>query len=173
MDTPIKQWYHSTPLPESLGCSHTLTATIDSTCYLIGGYINTRSSKKRVLSVSLDEFISQVWVSKPGSAKLSSLPTPSLWPVLPDTPLKCSTPLALNGILLAVGGRSEQDEIYTARNTIYAYHPERKEWVKAGEMPTERAQCSCIVLPSGEIMVVGTSDITSPIAQQIYLATVL
>ena len=172
LDTLIKQWHHSTPMPESLGCSHTLTATIGSTCHLVGGYINTRSSKKRVLSVSLDELVSQVWVSKPGSAKLSSLPTPSLWQVLPDTPLKCSAPLALNGILLAVGGRSEQDEIYTARNTIYAYHPERREWVKAGEMPTERAQCSCIVLPCGEIMVVGTSDITSPIAQQIHLATV-
>ena len=168
LDTFSKQWHHSTPMPESLGCSHTLTATIGSTCYLIGGYVPF--SQKRVLSVFLDELVSQAcnWGSKRVSA--SSPSTPSLWQTLPDTPLKFSAPLALNGTLLAVGGETQQ--YYEARNTIYAYHPERREWVKAGEMPTERAKCSCIVLPSGEIMVVGTSD-RSPIAQQIHLATVV
>ena len=166
LDTFSKQWYHSTPMPAWLGCSHTLTATIGNTCYLIGGYIiDTHSSQKRVLSVCLDELVSQAHVSKPVSA--SSPPTPSPWQTLPDTPLVYSAPLALNGTLLAVGGMSEQK----ARNIIYVYHPERREWVKAGEMPTERAQCSCVVLPSGEIMVVGTSYISNPKAQEIHLAT--
>jgi hypothetical protein len=169
LDTVSKQWHNSTPMPESLGCSHTLTATIGSTCYLMGGY----AFKKQVLSVSLDELVSQAQVSKPVSA--SSHPTPSLWQTLPDTPLEFSAPLALNGTLLAVGGRSKQDGLFKARNTIYAYHPERKEWVKVGEMPTERSQCSCIVLPSGEIMVVGTIKfyMSNPTAQQIHLATVV
>jgi hypothetical protein len=39
LDTFSKQWHHSTPMPESLTCSHTLTATIGSTCYLMGGYM--------------------------------------------------------------------------------------------------------------------------------------
>jgi N-acetylneuraminic acid mutarotase len=168
LDTFSKQWHSSTPMPESLPCSHTLTATIGSTCYLMGGYISTRSSQKRVLSVSLDELVSQARVSKLVSA--SSPPTPSPWQTLPDTPLKFSTPLALNGTLLAVGGISEFSE---ERNTIYAYHPERKEWVEAGEMSTERAQCSCIVVPNGEIMVVGTDDLSDLTAQQIHFATVV
>ena len=169
LDTFSKQWHHSTPMPKSLGCSHALTATIGSTCYLMGGYVlYTETNMKRVLSVSLDELVSQAQVSKPVSA--SSPPTPSPWQTLPDTPLQCSVPLAVNGTLLAVGGKNER---LKAMNTIYAYHPERREWVKAGEMPTERAQCSCIVLPSREIMVVGTTNTSSPIAQQIHFATVL
>jgi hypothetical protein len=171
LDTFSKQWHSSTPMPKSLGCSHTLTATIGSTCYLMGGYLSTASLWKRVLSVSLDELVSQAQVSKPVSA--SSPPTPSPWQTLPDTPLKFSAPLALNGTLLAVGGSEEGGLFSKARNTIYAYHPERKEWVKAGEMPTERAKCSCIVLPSGEIMVVGTNATSNPTAEQIHLATVV
>jgi hypothetical protein len=167
LDTFSKQWYHSTPMPDLLGCSHTLTATIGGTCYLMGGYLNTYPLLSRVLSVSLDELVSQAQESKPVGG--SSPPTPSPWQTLPDTPLHYSAPVALNGTLLAVGGESE---LYKARNTIYAYHPERKEWVKAGEMPTERVKCSCIVLPSGEIMVVGTI-ISNPTAQQIHLATVV
>ena len=163
LDTFSKQWHHSTPMPESLECSHTLTASIGSTCYLMGGYVP--SSQKRVLSVFLDELVSQAQV-----VSVRSHPAPSPWQTLPDTPLKFSAPLALNGTLLAVGGETKQ--YYEARNTIYAYHPERKEWVKVGEMPIERAKCSCIVLPSGEIMVIGTSD-RSPIAQQTHLATVV
>ena len=164
LDTFSKQWHSSTPMPKSQGCTHTLTATIGSTCYLMGGYVYQYSAQKRVLSVPLDELVSQAQ-----AVGGSSPPTPSIspWQILPDTPLQYSAPLALNGILLAVGGKSGK-----AMNTIYAYHAERKEWVKAGEMPTERARCSCIVLPSGEIMVVGTKEL-NPIAQQVHLATVL
>ena len=168
LDTFSKQWHRSTPMPESLGCTHTLSATIGSTCYLMGGFLSMFSAQKRVLSVSLDELVSQTQVPKTVSARLSSLFAPSPWQILPVTPLSFSAPLALNGTLLAFGGTGmgEQYNIKAiARNTIYAYHPERREWVKAGEMPTERAKCSCIVLPSGEIMVVGTG------AQQIDLAT--
>jgi hypothetical protein len=153
LDTISNQWHSSTPMPDLLGCSHTLTATIGSRCHLIGGYLRT-SSACRVLSVSLDELVSQAQVSKPVGA--SSPPTPSPWQTLPDTPLKFSAPLALNGALLAIGGVEKMDNI--ARNTVYAYHPERKEWIVAGQMPVERAKCSCIVLPSGEIMVVGTNS---------------
>jgi hypothetical protein len=167
LDTFSKQWYHSNPIPELLRCSHTLTATIGSTCYLMGGYVSDMSALKRVLSVSLDELISQAQVSKPDG--VSSPPTPSPWQILPDTPLKYPAPLALNGTLLAVGGSRDS----RARNTIYDYRPESKEWVEAGEMPAERAKCSCIVLPSGEIMVVGTNYTSIPTAEQIHLATVV
>ena len=170
LDTFSKQWHHSTSMPKSLGCTHTLTATIGSTCYLMGGYVSgsTEQKFKQVFIVSFDELVSQAQVSKPVSA--TGPLTPSPWQILPHTPLDFSAPLALNGTLLAVGGKNEQ---FKAMNTIYAYHPERKEWVKAGEMPTERAQCSSIVLPSGEIMVVGTTNMSSPTAQQIHFATVL
>ena len=170
LDTFSKQWYHSTPMPEVLGCSHTLTATTGNTCYLIGGYVCTSSAHKRVLIASLDELVLQAEISKPATC---SAPTLSLWQTLPDTPLKFSTPFFLNGTLLAVGGLVKTG--YQAMNAIYAYHPERKEWIVVGELPTERAQCSCTILPSGEMMVIGDNNnyLLSPAAQQVHLATVL
>lgn len=80
LNTLSKQWHNSTPMPEILGCTRTLTATIGSTCYLMGGYLKMESpnySWKRVISVSLDELVSQAQVSKPVSA--ASPPTPSPW----------------------------------------------------------------------------------------------
>ena len=172
LDIFSKQWHHSTPMPEMLMCSHSLTATIGSTCYLVGGYLCTLSALKRVLSVSLDKLVSQADISKSVSA--TNLPTPSLWQNLPDTPLEHSTPLALDGTLLAIGGALKLGD--KPKNTIYAYHPESEEWVKIGEMPVGRAQCSCIVLPSGEIMVAGVDHMSRHsdiVAQQMDLATVL
>ena len=172
LDISSKQWYHSTPMPrdQKLGCEYTLAATIGSVCYLLGGYVEIHSRFQRVVSVCLDDLITQLQVSsKPASGSFP--PTPSPWQTLPDTPFEHSTPLALNGTLLAVGGFTH---INTPTNTIYAYHPKSKEWIKAGELPIRqpRANCSCIVLPSGEIMVIGAHSPSCPEAQQIHLAKV-
>ena len=179
LDTFSKQWHSSTPMPKLLECSHTLAATIGSTCYLMGGYLSCSTvsyqNSKRVLSVSLDELVSQAQASKFSASSLPIAPTPSPWQILPDIPLEFSAPVAVNGTLLAVGGNSKAyfNPWPSLRNTIYAYHPESKKWVKAGEMSTERAKCSCIVLPSGEIMVVGNNHESSPTAQQVHFATVV
>ena len=104
------------------------------------------ASSKKVFSVCLDDLISQA-VSQPAST--SAPPTPSPWQSLPDTPLEESTALAFNGALLAVGGG------YAAGRSkaIYHYQPSSKSWIKAGELPTGRAQCTCTVLPSGDLYV--------------------
>ena len=141
--TESKLWYHAASLPQP--CSHVLPATIGSMCYLLFGFTQGGTPSKKVFSVCLDDLISQA-VSQPASA--SALPTPSPWQSLPDTLLANSTALAFNGALLAVGG-------YGGSKAIYHYQPSSRSWIKAGELTTGRSQCTCIVLPSGDLYVAG------------------
>ena len=98
LDAFSNQWCHSIPLPQTLGCAYTLAATIGSVCYLLGGYMEVDSTSTRVVSVCLDDLVSQLQtVSQPASG---SSPKSSPWQTLPNTPLRFSTPLAVNGTLL-------------------------------------------------------------------------
>ena len=161
LDISSKQWHHSTPMPQ---CKYALAATIGNMCYLLGGYTEKTSTNKRVVSVCLDDLVS-IDVSQPVSK--NAPPKPSSWQLLPSTPLQYSTPLALNGALLAVGGGDRLNPT----NTIHVYLPNSKEWVKAGEMPAGRSCCSCIILPNGEIMVIGAGLVSS--MAQVHIATVV
>ena len=137
-----RQWYRATPLPHQ--CYYVLPVTIGNMCYIFGGYTTGLASKK-VLSVCLDSLITQA-VSQPAGA--SAPPTSSPWQALPDIPQFYFTALSFNGALLAVGGGSQD---------IYHYQPSSKSWIKAGELPTGRGDCTCTVLPSGEMFVAGGS----------------
>ena len=140
--TESGQWYHAAPLPQTY--SEVSTVTIGNTCYLLGGYSGERASKK-VFCVNLDDLISQA-LSQPAGA--SAPPTPSPWMTLTDTPEALSTAFSLNGSLLSIGGFGDS-------TVIYHYQPSSKNWIKAGELPAERSQCACTVLPSGEVFVAG------------------
>ena len=145
LDTDSTQWYHAASLPEPLYSAE--PAIIGNMCYLLGGYTQAGVSSKKAFSVCLDNLISQA-VSQPASA--SAPPTPSPWQSLPaDIPLTYSTALAFNRALLAVGGG------YPGSRAIYHYRSSSRSWVKAGELPTERSNCTCTVLPSGNLYVAG------------------
>ena len=140
------QWYHAASLPQP--CDDVSLATIGNMRYLLSGYTKGVIASKKVFSVCLDDLISQA-VSQPASA--SAPPTPSPWQSLPDTQLVGSTALALKGALLAVGGT------YTGSTctAIYHYQPSSRSWIEAGELPIGRSQCTCTVLPSGDLYVAG------------------
>ena len=145
LDTLSGRWYEGSPLP--YGCSGMSSAISGDMWYLLRGYSSQRDNiraSKHAFSVCLDELISQ---AVPQSAGATSPPTPSPWQTLPETPLTHSTVLILNGALLAVGGESS--------SAIHLYQPISKSWVKVGELPIQRWQCACTVLPSGEIFVAG------------------
>ena len=141
--TESRQWYHAASLPQPLCAA--LPVTIGNMCYLLGGFNTGSVAPKKVFSVCLDDLIPQA-VSQPASA--SAPPTPSPWQSLPDTPLIGSTALAFNGALLAVGGGY-------GSTAIYHYQPDRRRWIKAGELPTKRHACTCTVLSSGDLYVAG------------------
>ena len=106
--------------------------------YLIDGFGYT----ERVLCASLDDLII--------TASLSVTPTqPLVWILLPTIlSLEGSTATTLHGALIALGGIHN-------RKYLYAYQPSSKSWIKAEEIPIERHQCACTILPSGELFVVG------------------
>ena len=141
LDTLSGQWYEGSLLPNQ--CIE-MSSTISGNMWYLSGGISSQEANKHVFSVYLDELISQA-VSQPAGA--TSPPTPSPWQTLPETPLTRSTVLILDGALLAVGGLRS--------SAIHLYRPSSKSWVKVGDLPTQRGQCACTVLPSGEMFVAG------------------
>ena len=144
LDVSSRHWYRSTPLPTHL--YHVSSAITGSTWYLLGGY--GALPRKQVLCANLEALISQA-ISKP------SVPSaPALWQIIAPTPLIRSTALVLNDTLLAVGGGA-------GSSAIYLYQPTSKCWVKAGELPNNRFECACAVLPCGKFVVLGGSVLPS------------
>ncbi len=143
LDVASRRWYiaQSLPIPRS-----SLKSTlIGNTLYLMGGYDHTRLTKT-VHHVDLNELIAKA---------LSNLDTPTLWQTIEDTPLKRSAPLSIGRSLLAVG---EWDDRGYPSSSIYLYQPDTRRWVKVGDLPTARCDCTCSVLPSGEVIVAGGSN---------------
>ena len=158
LDTISGQWYEGSPLPS--GCSEMSSAINRNMWYLFGGY-TSRGASKQVFSVCLDELVSQAVAH---SASTTSPSTPSLWQTLPETPKTHSTALILNGALLAVGGNNS--------SAIHVYQPSNRRWVKAGDLPDQRLDCACIVLPSGEIFVAG-GNIGIRYINSVYISTIV
>ena len=136
LDTSVShcQWLSATGLPVS--CSRMSAAITHSALYLLGG-----SLEKKVLSVSLSALTE---TDKPHAQ----------WRTLPDAPLGYSTAIAVYGSLLAVGGSHGRQR----SSAIHVYDQEKNKWNKVGDLPTERQDCVCCLLPSGEILVAGGED---------------
>ena len=136
LDTSVRhcQWFSATPLPVS--CRRMSAAITHGTLYLLGGTLD-----KQVLSVSL-------------SALTQTDKPPAQWHTLPTAPLEGSTAIAVHGSLLAVGGSRGRQR----SSAIHVYDREKNAWNKVGDLPTERQDCACCLLPSGEILVAGGED---------------
>ena len=136
LDTSVHhcQWLSPTGLP--VRCYLMSAAITHGTLYLLGGSLG-----KQVLSVSL--------------SALTQTDKPSVqWYTLPDAPLEHSTAIAVHGSLLAVGGSHGGQR----SSAIHVYDQEKNTWNKVGDLPTEREDCACCLLPSGEILVAGGED---------------
>ena len=136
LDTSVShcQWLSAVPLP--VNCYLMSAAITHGTLYLLGGTLG-----KKVLSVSL-------------SALTQTDKPPAQWRTLSDAPLECSTAIAVRGSLLAVGGSHGGQR----SSAIHVYDQEKNAWNKVGDLPTERQDCACCLLPSGEILVAGGED---------------
>ena len=139
LDVASRRWYMSKSLPNPQSSMKSIL--IGHTLYLMGGY--TGYSTKVVHKVNLNEFITKA---------VSKQATRTLWQVIEDTPLRFSAPLNVRGSLLAVGGC---DDRYYPSSSIHLYQPDTRRWVKVGDLPTARYDCTCSVLPSGEVIVAG------------------
>ena len=140
LNTSTNQWLATTAsLPKP--CGHLTSAIINNF-----GYIVTDS--KQVYRVSLPDIVAQA-VDQSTASK-----SPALWRRLPDTPLSCSAAISLRGYLITMGGSHDN----STRRDIHLYQPEGERWTKVGDLPSVRCYCSCVVLPSGELLVAGGQE---------------
>ena len=153
-NTSTNQWLATSSLPTP--CSLLTSAIVDDYGYLV-------MNSKEVFRVSLPDIVSQ-------TVDQSTSKSPALWCRLPDTPLSCSTAISLRGYLLAVGGSHDN---YTRSTDIHLYQPESEQWTKVGDLPNARKYCSCVVLPSGELLVAGGHESSVRRTSRVDVASVL
>ena len=152
-NTSTNQWLPASSLPTP--CGFLTSAIVDNYGYLV-------MNIKQVFRVSLPDIVSQ-------TVNQSTSKSPALWCRLPDTPLSCSTAISLRGYLLSVGGSHDNH----TRTDIYLYQPESEQWTKVGDLPNTRHYCSCVVLPSGELLVAGGRESSVGWSSRVDVASVL
>ncbi len=143
LNSSTKQWSTASPLP--IGCYGLTPALVGDTLYLLGGQSDS-SSNKQMFSISLPAVISH--------ATFTSRAPPPAWEVT-DADLTYSTAVSLHNSLLAVGGKDDQDRLSSA---IRLYNPQTRQWTKVGDVPAALSSCSCTVLSSGELLILGGYD---------------
>ena len=141
LNSTEKQWYSAAPLP--MGCTPVKSAVVRDEWYLMVCYNPT---------VKIEGFA----VSLPALILLRGNASSTPWRNIPIPPLKHTAALATQDSLFAVGGRTSSTKIISS--AIHLYLPWKKKWIEAGRLQTERASCTCIELPSGEILVAGGSE---------------
>ncbi len=139
LDTSTNQWYYALQTP--FKCYH--LTLVGDTLYAIGGLISFDSTPQQVVSISVSALV----------AHATNVPRPSrpTWKVI-GIELHLSATVSLNNSLLAVGGKDDRDRCSSA---IRLYNPQTKKWTKLGDVPAALYKCSCAVLPSGELVVLG------------------
>ena len=141
LDVESRSWYTADPLLTAL--SSMKSSLIGNTFYLMGGYDRHHNSNTCVLMADLNELITKT---------LSQQDTKTLWQVLRATMVKKnSAPLNFEGSLVAVAGVTYGN----TSSSIYLHPPDRLSWVRVGDLPTIRYNCTCSVLPNGEVIVAG------------------
>ena len=142
MDTINKQWYTGPPTPTAW--TSMKTATVGDTCYFMGG--STSGSTNKVYSVSLSTLTSQLLNPKSATKRKGQI-----WKEVSGLQVFESTPLSINGSLLALGGWKDDEAV----TEIHIYQPETGEWVKVGDLPPQHYQCTSVMISDREILVAG------------------
>ncbi len=116
------------------------TVCYEGNWYLLGGHGQSQS----VFYIPLELLIDGVSSAKETAA----------WSILPGpTPLQHSSPAVCEKQLLAIGGETATTSLSTS--AIFAYAPHLASWVWVGDMPEALTSSCTVVLPTGELLVVG------------------
>ena len=131
-------WSFAQPLPTSY---HDLkSAILDQHWYLMGGLPEDTA----VHYASLDLLIASCQPSK------TSQPS-AVWKRLTDAPYQKSSTAVFGNKLIAIGGEG----IDTQMSTVHAYSFHTNSWIHVGDVPLLVYNTCSVVLPTGELMVVG------------------
>ena len=134
MNTSNKQWSTAPPLP--VRWSEMKAAIVGDMCYFMSGVT------KKVFSVSLQALL---------NPKSSSERDRQIWKEISELDVIYSTPFSISGSLFALGGRKAGKDL----TTIQLYQPETGKWLKVGDLPHPRCQCTSAMINDREMMVVG------------------
>ena len=153
MDTKTLVWSTVASLPHPY---HFASSTIfGDHLYMLGGH-DDKDMTKSVLTCSLTELLQ------------SSSSSSSVWHRVADAPAYISTCAAVNGQLLAVGGRGEGRKATAA---IHKYNQRTNTWEHISDMPTARYRCLVAVFPTNEMMAVGGWVSPGSITNNVEIAT--
>jgi N-acetylneuraminic acid mutarotase len=143
LNTATNEWFAGPPLPVPV--SQMKISCDGNMCYLMGGFANNHESNV-VYGTSI----------KALTLYIKSQRKPEMWLEIPGTQLFWSTPLAVNGSLFAVGG-SHKGKGQDSKSTtaVHLYQPASGGWVKVGDLPFPRHNCTCAVTQHGELFVAG------------------
>ena len=142
LNTDTKQWSTGPPIP--ISWSRMWPAIVGDVCYFMGSYIRDSTiATTKAYSVSLSALTSQL---------NSGVRDSQIWKEISGLQVTNSSPLSISGSLLAVGGR---DKDARAVSGIRLYKPDTGEWVKVGDLPTPRWNCTCVKLTDRELLVAG------------------
>ena len=139
MNTSNKQWSTAPPLP--VGWTMMKAAIVGDMCYFMSGFISSGTTKK-VFSVSLQALL---------NPKSSNERDRQIWKEISELDAIRSIPLSISGSLLALGGEKDGKDL----TTIQLYQPETGKWLKVGDLPHPRSQCTSAMINDREMIVVG------------------
>ena len=151
------QWHRTTsPAPSPL---YNMTTTVINNKCFIAEYGSTKIYQ---LCVSLQQ------------TTTDSANTPQViteWTNLCDLPHKWCGLGSINGCLLAaVGGGEWRNPITT---TILGFSPITNTWKTVGELPEPRQVCIIVLLPTGELLVMGGWDRPESLTNKVWRAAIV
>ncbi len=155
LNTNSKQWYAGPTTPRPW--SGMKTAVVGNIGYFMGDHTTS------VYSVFLPALISQLNSADSGERDRQ------IWKEIPGLQLTYSAPLSISGSLFALGGEDKGIDPVTA---IHLYHPNTGDWVKVGDLPSPRFDCTCVMIRDREVLVAGGYDENGYPSKTVYIAVV-
>jgi hypothetical protein len=130
-------WAEAQCLPKP--CYDIKSAVLNGHWYMMGG----GGQGEKVCYASLDSLVA--------SCRPSEKPLPSVWKRLPDVPHARSSTAVFGNRLITIGGK------HPVSSSIHAYFRHLRSWVHVGDMPVGLYSACTAVLPTGDLMVIGSN----------------
>lgn len=171
LDTNAHKWYKAPSLPYN--GSRITSVTIEEYLYLLPAYCGVMTEARTLYRSSLPNLVACT-VAKHHNG------TCSTWEKLPDVPLIFMSMFSICNMLLIAGGGQGGLGIMSFLsnkpcNDIYVFNPYISQWVKVDKLPHPRALCSCIFLPSKQLLLAGGTSTHTKDGQSsnmVYTATI-
>ena len=155
LNTHTRQWHSLPSLP--IPWFSMKAAVVGDAGYFMGGYTN--NDKLVQFNYDFHEKDGDFPIVDAYSVSLSALTSSldcmknrELWKVMPRLHQVRSTPVSINGLLLAVGGLDRRSK---ATASIHLYQPLKGDWVKVGDLQESQYDCTAATITGRELFVAG------------------